>query len=302
MALRGLTRSLHYPGYGIVAPTLRKFGSSEQHAFVAPALRGDDIWCVGMSEPDAGSDLSSLRTRARHDGRCLVVEGSKVWTSFAAVADQCLCYVRTDGTASARAGVSVLIVDMRARGVEVHPLRQVTGSADFAEVIFDGVRVPEERLVGGYGDGWRIAIASLGFERRGLWLEWLTGTVHSFRELVALARSSGAVADPTITIELARAYEQLSSLFALGLRGVSQLSDEGLGAHSLLKLAVSEFAVDLADLGVRLGYPESIASLEVPGSHGVSNVLRSLGDTIGGGTAEMQRNAIAMRMLGLPAR
>jgi alkylation response protein AidB-like acyl-CoA dehydrogenase len=300
MVSHGLVRSVHYPGYGIVAPTLREFGNPSQKGLIIPAFRGDETWCVGMSEPDAGSDLSALRTRATRDGESFVVEGGKIWTSYAMLADWCLCYVRTDTADSAKNGVSVLIVNMQAPGVTVHPLRQVTGQAEFAEVVFDGVVVHEDQLVGGLGQGWQIALAALGYERRGLWVEWLAGIAYGVQELMLFARSSGAIRDPEIAMDLAGAYERVLSTYALGLKSLPQTSTHDLGSHSLLKLAVSELAVELSDLGIRIGHAQDRVDGGLPGPFALQQLFRALGDTIGGGTAEMQRNAIAVRMLGLP--
>jgi alkylation response protein AidB-like acyl-CoA dehydrogenase len=301
MVSHGLVRSVHYPGYGIVGPTLREFGGLHQQGLIVPAFRGDATWCVGMSEPDAGSDLSALRTRATRDGRSFVVEGTKIWTSYATLADWCLCYVRTDTGDSAKSGVSVLIVNMRAPGVTVHPLRQVTGHAEFAEVVFDGVVVPEDQLVGAVGQGWQIALGALGYERRGLWVEWLAGITYGVRELMLHAWSSGASRDPGIAMDLAAAYERVLSTYALGLKSLPQTSTQGLGLHSLLKLAVSELAVELSDLGIRIGLFVDGLDGGLPGPLALQELFRALADTIGGGTAEMQRNAIAVRTLGLPA-
>src|SRR5574341_2205603 len=156
LAARGLPRSLHFPGYAIVAPSLLEFGTDEQRTFVPAALRGDTVWCIGMSEPGAGSDLASMRTRAVLDGEHFVVNGQKVWTSYAMWAQQCFCYVRTGAPDSKQRGLSVLIIAMDTPGIEVRPLRQITGGADFAEVFFTDVSVPSQNLVGALDDGWRV--------------------------------------------------------------------------------------------------------------------------------------------------
>ena len=139
---------MHFPGYAIVAPTLLDYGTDAQRELVPAALRGDTVWCIGMSEPDAGSDLAGLQTRAVLDGDRFVINGQKVWTSYAPVAQKCFCYVRTDPDVPKHKGISVLIVDMDTPGIEVRPLRHITGAADFAEVFFTDVIVPRENLVG----------------------------------------------------------------------------------------------------------------------------------------------------------
>ncbi|MBV8560499.1 MAG: acyl-CoA dehydrogenase family protein, partial [Acidimicrobiia bacterium] len=137
MASRGLPRSLHFPGWAIVAPSLLEFGTDEQKALAPAALRGDMVWCIGMSEPNAGSDLASLTTRAVRDGDHFLVTGQKVWTSYAMWAQKCFCYVRTNPDVPKHKGISVLIIDMDAPGIDIRPLRQITGTTHFAEVFFD---------------------------------------------------------------------------------------------------------------------------------------------------------------------
>src|SRR5260370_38036488 len=161
MARRRILRSLHFPGYAIVAPSLLDFGNVEQQDLVAPAIRGDTVWCIGMSDPDAGSDLAGLQTRAEIDGDHFVVNGQKVWTSYAMVAQKAFVYVRTDPSAPKHKGISLLIVDMDTPGIDVRPLRHISGVAHFAEVFFTDVAVPRANLVGGLNDGWRITQGSL---------------------------------------------------------------------------------------------------------------------------------------------
>src|SRR5437868_14092303 len=148
MASRGLPRSVHFPGWAIVAPSLLEFGTEEQKTLAPAALRGDMVRCIGMSEPDAGSDLASLKTRAVLDGDHFVVNGQKVWTSYAMWAQKCFLYARTDPAAPKHNGISVLILDMDTPGIEVRPLRHITGNVDFAEVFFSDVIVPYENLIG----------------------------------------------------------------------------------------------------------------------------------------------------------
>src|SRR5690606_31898301 len=142
LASKGIVRSVHFGGYAIVGPSLLEFGNDEQKKLVPAAIRGDTVWCVGMSEPAAGSDLANLQTRAVLDGDSFVVNGQKVWTSYASVAQKCFCYVRTDPSAAKHKGISVLIIDLDTPGVEVRPLRQINGGAEFAEVFFSDVVVP----------------------------------------------------------------------------------------------------------------------------------------------------------------
>jgi alkylation response protein AidB-like acyl-CoA dehydrogenase len=289
MAGRGLYRSAAYPGYGIVAPTLARFGSESLQPFVVPAMRADHIWCIGMSEPDAGSDLGNIRTRAQMSDDGYVLSGTKVWTSYAMWADRCLCFGRTSDE---RRGLSVFVVDMRSPGIEVHPIKQATGAGDFALVHLDEVPVRGDALVGRVGDGWAIAMAMLGAERRGLWLEWLSGLVRALRALPSVAEQPGHAAAE----QIGSAYERVAGLICLGMRSVAS-GEEGLGWSSLLKLAVSETAVELVDLGVKISYPDSLDHDKLPG---LDHLLNTLADTVGGGTGEIQRNAVASEVLGLP--
>src|SRR5436190_9521036 len=156
MARRRIPRALHFPGYAIVSPSLLEYGTEEQKKLVPAAIRGDTVWCIGMSEPGAGSDLASMRTRAVLDGDHFVVNGQKVWTSYAMWSQMCMLYVRTGDVDSRQRGISVLMLDMSTPGIDIRPLRQATGGADFAEVFFTDVSVPRENLIGEMNDGWRV--------------------------------------------------------------------------------------------------------------------------------------------------
>jgi alkylation response protein AidB-like acyl-CoA dehydrogenase len=177
----------------------------------------------------------------------------------------------------------------------------MTGQWDFAEVLFDDVEVPHEALVGRLGDGWHIARTSLSFERRGLWTEWLVGIAYGLDGLVRNVTSNDAGCDPVVADSLAGLHHRAVSLFALGLRGAPGAAQDELGAHSMLKLAMSELMVDMNDLAVRLEHPASLMGGR-DGSRGslFTMLLKSMGDTIGGGTAEMQRNAMARQLLEVP--
>ncbi len=293
LAARGIPRSSHFPGYAIVAPSLLEFGTAEQRALAPAALRGDTVWCVGMSEPGAGSDLAALSTSAVLDGDRFVVNGQKVWTSYAPEAGMCLCYVRTNPTAPKHKGISALLVDMTTPGIEVRPLRHLTGAADFAEVFLTDVRVPRDNLLGALDDGWRITMASLGHERGGLWVQGVATCEHALRDLVGLVREQGLDTDPVVRRCLAEAATQVRSLRALGYKGFATLQATSASPeHSYLKLATSELSQRLFELGVRLAGP-----FDGRWSH---SFLLSFAATIAGGTSEIQRNIIAERVLGLP--
>ena len=304
MASRGLPRSLHFPGYAIVAPSLLEFGTDEQKALAPAALRGDTVWCIGMSEPDAGSDLAALSTRAVLDGENFVVNGQKVWTSYAMWAQKCFCYVRTDPEAPKHKGISVLVLDMDTPGIDIRPLRQMTGTTHFAEVFFTDVAVPRQNLIGDLNNGWRVTMGSLAHERGGLWVQSVAGVDYALRSLIELARRTGQADDPAVRQRLAGAHAQVSSLRALGYKGFSSFA-QGSSApeHSYLKLAASELQKSLFELGMELEGP---AGIVVDRNHHEGagrwafSFFTSFANTIAGGTSEIQRNIIAERVLGLP--
>src|SRR5438874_2321791 len=304
LCARGLPRSLHFPGWAIVAPSLLEFGTDEQKALAPAALRGDMVWCIGMSEPDAGSDLASLTTRAVLDGDRFLVTGQKVWTSYAMDAQKCFCYVRTNPDVPKHKGITVLIIDMDTPGIDIRPLRQITGSTHFAEVFFDEVPVPRENVIGAVDDGWRVTMGSLAHERGGLWLQTVAGVDHVLTDLKALAKRTGADGNQAVRRRLADAHAQVSGLKALGYKGFSSFA-QGSSApeHSYLKMATSELQKSLFELGMELEGPAGIVIDK--GHHQAAgrwafSFFTSFAGTIAGGTAEIQRNIIAERVLGLP--
>jgi alkylation response protein AidB-like acyl-CoA dehydrogenase len=312
LSRRGLPRSLHFPGWGIVAPTLLEFGTEAQRALARPALRGDDIWCVGMSEPGAGSDLAGLSTRAARRGDRFVVTGQKVWTSYAVWAEKCLLYVRTDPDSRRTRGLSVLILDLDAPGVDVRPIRHLGGEPELAEVFLDGVEVPAANLVGELDRGWAVAAASLGYERQGLWIEWLAALQHVFDRLVESVRERPNAADAHVVSRLAIAAERVTATRALALREFARMREGMPPARSFLKLATSELAQDLFELGAELGGEDAVFPVGIPNgtpagrrarqpAEWFAGLLKSMADTIGGGTSEIQREIIASAVLRLPS-
>jgi alkylation response protein AidB-like acyl-CoA dehydrogenase len=304
MAARRVPRSGHFPGYAIVAPSLLEFGNAEQQQLVPAAIRGDTIWCIGMSEPNAGSDLAGLQTRADvHDDHFLV-NGQKVWTSYAAIAQKCFCYVRTDPTLPKHRGISLLILDMDTPGIEVRPLTHITRKADFAEVFFTDVVVPRENLVGELHGGWAITQGSLAHERAGLWVEGVARLEQTVLALVNLARRTGQSRDPIVRRKIAAMYELAATLRALGYKGFASFA-QGSSApeHSYMKMATSEAGKAAYELGMEIaGTRAPVLDAEFGEEDGrwVSSFLVSLANTIAGGSSEIQRNIIAQRVLGLP--
>ncbi|HEX2737420.1 MAG TPA: acyl-CoA dehydrogenase family protein [Acidimicrobiia bacterium] len=304
MAALAMPRSFHFPGYAIVAPSLLEFGTEAQRALAPAAIRGDTVWCIGMSEPNAGSDLAALQTRAEVHDDHFVVTGQKVWTSYAMVAQQCFCYVRTDPSAPKHKGISLLIIDMSTPGIEIRPLRQFTGASDFAEVFFTDVVVPRDNLVGALNDGWRITQGSLAHERAGLWVEGVARLEHTLAGLVDLARRRGAAGDPIVRRRIAEGYQRASSLRALGYKGFTSYA-QGSSApeHSYMKMATAELGKALFELGTDLQGPYgAVSDAERAEEEGrwMRSFFITFAGTIAGGTSEIQRNIIAQRVLGLP--
>ncbi len=304
MARRRILRSLHFPGYAIVAPSLLEFGNAEQQALVRPAIRGDTIWCIGMSEPDAGSDLAGLQTRAVLDGDRFIVNGQKVWTSYAMVAQKCFVYVRTNPDVPKHKGISLLIVDMDTPSVEVRPLRHISGAANFAEVFFTDAEVPATNLVGALNDGWRITQGSLAHERAGLWVEGVSRLESTVRSLADMVRRRGLAGDIGVRRRIAAMYEQAASLRALGYKGFAGFA-QGSSApeHSYMRMATSELGKAAYELGMELQGPYgAVRDPERGEEQGrwVNMFFMSFANTIAGGSSEIQRNIIAQRVLGLP--
>jgi alkylation response protein AidB-like acyl-CoA dehydrogenase len=306
LSTRRIPRATHFPGYAIVAPSLLEFGNEAQKQLAPAAIRGDTIWCIGMSEPNAGSDLAGLQTRAAvHDDQ-FVVNGQKVWTSYATVASKCFCYVRTDPAAPKHRGISVLVIDMDTPGIEVRPLRHINGKADFAEVFFTDVEVPRENLVGELNGGWAITQGSLAHERAGLWVEGVARLEQTVMGLVELARSTGRDLDPTVRRRIAAAFENAASLRALGYKGFASFA-QGSSApeHSFMKVATSEAGKAVFELGMELCGPYGAvtdAELGEESGRWVNSFFMSFANTIAGGSSEIQRNIIAQRVLGLPRK
>ena len=304
MARRRMPRSLHFPGYAIVAPSLLEFGNDVQRELVPAAIRGDTVWCIGMSEPNAGSDLAGLQTRAVLDGDRFVVNGQKVWTSYAQVAQKCFVYVRTDPDVPKHKGISLLILDMDTPGIDVRPLRHLSGAAHFAEVFFTDVEIPATNLVGELNGGWRLTQGSLAHERAGLWVEGVSRLEFTIDTLVDLATRNGLGRDTGVRRQIASMYEQAASLRALGYRGFASFA-QGSSApeHSYMKLATSELGKAAYEFGMELqGAYGVVRDPERGEDRGrwVDGFFLSFANTVAGGTSEIQRNIIAQRVLGLP--
>ncbi|MFI1869819.1 acyl-CoA dehydrogenase family protein [Streptomyces jumonjinensis] len=281
-------------------PTIAAEGTAAQRErWLRPILRGDEIWCQGFSEPEAGSDLASLRTRAVRDGDSYIVTGAKVWTSHAEVADWCELLVRTDPDAPRHRGITWLALPMDAPGVTVRPLRTLAGSAEFAEVFLDGVRVPADHRIGDENDGWRVTMVTLSYERGTAFAGEVVACRRTLRELAAAARENGRWTDSVLRRRLGRLHAEFTALWRLIQWNVSEARVTG-GAPgpggSVFKLRYSHARQELFD-----------AAAEVLGTGALDldrpwtlDRLSSLSYTIAAGTSQIQRNIIAERILGLP--
>jgi alkylation response protein AidB-like acyl-CoA dehydrogenase len=290
-------------GLGMAGPTIIAHGTEEQKArYLARILSADEIWCQGFSEPGAGSDLAAVRTSARLEGDRFVVDGQKVWSSFAHIADFCILLARSDPASRRHEGLTYLIVDMRSPGVEVRPLRQLTGEAEFNEIFLTGVEVPLGNVVGDVGGGWQVAMTTLLHERGTLGFA-LTATLEvAVRKLLALARDRGAT--PAQREAIAREWIDLQALRYTNYRSLTTLVRTGIPGPegSIAKLQWSEANQRLTKLALELLGPDAqLLGENAPyGGWWQHQQLRSRGNTIEAGTSEILRSIVAERVLGLP--
>ncbi len=290
-------------GINNIAPAIMQYGTEEQKVELLPRMvRAEDIWCQGMSEPEAGSDLASLRTRAVRDGDDFVVNGQKVWTSLGHVADWCAVFVRTDPEAPKHKGISCLLVDMATPGIEARPLRTAAGDSDFSEVFFDDVRVPATALLGPLHGGWGVATSTLSHERAGaarlyaMIAEHLGELVDDLRR--ADATGSGLLDDPIVLSRLGELDVRLAYLRVLCLRSISTAMAGGdpTGQASLAKTVWGELEQDVAILG------HDTLGRDHPGGRWALARIATRSLTIAGGTTQVNKNVTAQRVLGLPRR
>ena len=289
-----------FVGLNHAGPTLIACGSEEQKAHHLPRiLRGEVIWCQGFSEPNAGSDLASLQTRAEVDGDYLVVTGQKIWTSFAQIAEFQELLVRTDPAAPRHKGISWVICPMDSPGIDIRPITTLTGESDFCEVFYDAVRIPLANVVGQLNDGWRVAMATLSFERGTAFLSEQVRLARRVGELVQVARGAGALRDVEIARRLARAQAEVDAMRAMTYRSVSLAARTGVpGAEaSMIRLFFSELVQRIDVLAMEILGASAVAE---PESRWTTSYLAGLSQTIGGGTKDIQRNIIGDRFLGLP--
>ena len=273
-----------------IAPAIIQWGTEQQKTRLLPRmLRGEDIWCQGMSEPNAGSDLASLQCRAVLDGDAFVVNGQKTWNTLGDVANWCQLYVRTDVDVPKHKGISCLLVDMTLPGIEVRPLVTITGERGFSELFFTDVRVPADALLGPLNEGWKVATTTLSHERAGV-AKLHLALRRGVRELIAEARDRGVADDPVVRQAVARVYLEAEYLKLLADRAISgQLHGRPTGPESsLVKLVWSDVSNHLAE-----------AWTEVTGQVDQRRLsVRQV--SIAGGTTQVNKNIVAQRVLGMP--
>ncbi|HZP46138.1 MAG TPA: acyl-CoA dehydrogenase [Candidatus Binataceae bacterium] len=299
-------------GLSMGAPTILEHGTEEQkRRYIRKILTCEEIWCQGFSEPQSGSDLAALQTRAVLDGDHFIVNGQKVWTSIGHLADWCMLLVRTDPSAPKHRGISYLLVDMHSPGVTVQPLRQMTGEAEFNQMFFEEVRVPRENLLGPLNGGWGVALTTLMNERATLSLALVMRFQNVFQDLAALARKG--LADGSCKLDrrlvrqtLAQFYIDVESMKYLAYRNFSRLQRGGTPGPegSISKLLWSELNQRMNEFALALQGPHAALNEDSPyivdDGRWQYGLMRSRGNTIEEGTSEVQRGIIAERLLGLP--
>src|SRR4051794_35921727 len=281
------------------APTLMVWGTDEQKdRFLAPILSGEEIWCQGFSEPDAGSDLAALKTRAVKQGDEWIVTGQKVWTSGAQYSKWCMLVARTDGDAPKHKGLSYFLMDMEQEAVQVRPLRQITGEAEFNELFIEEARIADELVVGGVGNGWKVALTTLMNERAGLGFALQVRLRQQLDDLIAIASSRGLLDDPLLADALAELHLRCESIRLLAWKGLTDVERYGQPGPegSLVKWLWSDTNQRLTQLAADVVGPEALTA----GTHWSYELLRARGNSIEGGTTEVLKNIVAERVLGLP--
>ncbi|MFZ4584737.1 MAG: acyl-CoA dehydrogenase family protein [Acidimicrobiia bacterium] len=305
-ALANAPARVSFFGEGLFAPTLLAFGTDEQKRRFLPKIQScEELWCQGYSEPNAGSDLANVATTAVLDGDEWVINGQKVWTTLAHRAQWCFVVCRTDKDAPAHKGLSYVLVPMDQPGVTVRPLRQMTGSAEFNEVFFDDARTAKENVVGGVNDGWKVAMATLGFERGTAFMSQQLAFARELNAIVDVAKQNGKINDPITRDQLANAYVGLQIMKYNGLRMLTDLVKRGVigPTSSIGKLYWSNWHRNLGELAMKVMGPESqvVSSNEPYDLFELQRIFMfSRSETIYAGSSEIQRNILGERVLGLP--
>ncbi|MGD9722975.1 MAG: acyl-CoA dehydrogenase [Pirellulales bacterium] len=307
MALADAPERMGTIGQGLVGPTIIAVGTEAQKKrFLPGILSGDEVWCQGFSEPNAGSDVAALETKGVRDGDDFVVNGQKIWTSYAHIADWCLLLVRSDSSVPKHKGITCLLVDMKSPGINVRPLKMMSGDSGFNEMFFSNLRVPAANVLGKVNEGWHTAITALSNERANLGTGLYVVFKRTLDAIVAQARQlkrngKPVLADPVARQRLAQAYVDLEVFRLNTTRSLSMLNKTGAPGPegSIQKLYWSELNQRNAQIALEVLGPHALDAAFDSGRWAY-NYLRSRGNTIEAGTSEIQRNIIAQRVLGLP--
>ncbi|HWE51275.1 MAG TPA: acyl-CoA dehydrogenase family protein [Bryobacteraceae bacterium] len=306
MAKAGAPPLANVLGLALIGPTIVNYGTAAQKKrYLANILSGDEIWCQGFSEPNAGSDLAGLRTEARLEGDHYIINGQKIWNSYGWAADWCALVTRSDPGSQKHKGLSYLLVDMKSPGVEVRPLRQLTGESEFTELFFRDVKVPAENVLGTAGDGWNVALGTLAHERATLGFGAQIAMRNQLDRLVHVARGLEKTCDPLVRQKLAQSYVENEVVRLNHMRAVSKIIQTGAPGPegSILKLGWSEANQRFQLLAQEiLGPYGQITGGDLATDNGAFtySYLRTRGNTIEAGTSEVQRNIIGQHVLGLP--
>jgi alkylation response protein AidB-like acyl-CoA dehydrogenase len=299
-------------GLGLIGPTIIAYGTDEQKKrFIPKILSAEEIWCQGFSEPNAGSDLAALQTEARLDGDHYVVNGQKVWTSYGWIGNWCELVVRTDSSVPKHKGLSVLLIDMKSPGVEVRPLKQMTGESEFNEIFFRDVRVPVANLLGKVNDGWNVAVSTLMYERGSYGARLHLIFKRAITRLIELSHKfqkdgHPAAQDPITRQKLAQCYAEIEIMRWNQLRAFSRVTATGVPGPegSIQKIFWSELNQRLQQIAQEIfgAYGQLLAGDKDAVDNGIWSYgyLRTRGNTIEAGTSEVQRNIIGHFVLGLP--
>jgi alkylation response protein AidB-like acyl-CoA dehydrogenase len=286
-------------GLLLAGPTIMTWGTQEQKdRYLAPILSAEEVWCQGFSEPEAGSDLASLKTRAIKDGDGWVVSGQKVWTSGAQYSKWCMLVARTDSEAPKHKGLTYFLMDMEQDGVQVRPLRQITGEPEFNELFIDGAVIADENVVGGVGNGWKVALTTLMNERAGLAFFLQVRMRQLLDRLIEEAAGDGLLDDPVIADRLGELYLKAEVLRLTAYRGLTAVQKYGQPGPegSLTKWMWSDTNQQLTEFAADLLGPRALRA----GEPWAYELLRARGNSIEGGTTEVLKNIVAERVLGLP--
>ncbi|MBB3044996.1 acyl-CoA dehydrogenase family protein [Nocardioides soli] len=299
---------VNHLGEELLGPTLMAFGTpAQQERFLPRIVAVDELWAQGYSEPDAGSDLANVQTKARRDGDDWVIDGQKVWTSNAHFSQWAFVVCRTEPGSQRHHGLSFLLVPLDQSGVEVRPIEQLTGGSEFNEVFFTGARTDADLVVGAPGEGWRVAMALLGFERGVSVLAQVVGFARELDGVVDLARSNGAIDDPVLRDRLAGLKVELEVLRRQAMRGLSSAAGSDSAGPSVFKLVWADWHKRLGEVAMDVLGPAGLTTATADGDDAGYDLDRwqrlflfARADTIYGGSDEVQRNILAERVLGLP--